>query len=575
MKKFLLIAVGVFLLFAQQRYCSADGLIFPVKGGTEPQLARQRAIIVYRDGVKRLIVESGFEGEVGDYAFILPVPSEPLEIKKASYPLFKTLFYDFGEKAFEAYPAVFFYIIPLGLLALLTLLWSFLLLKGKCGLIATFLPLLPAGILLAIGVGCFQATIYHVPPPWVPGVSPGQGDAPPTDLAPADADALDSWLESGGFRPLAPDEKRIVKEYIAQGWRFVAGKMHKPSQGLSAPGPFDVAFKTAGPVFPACISSPSGGPESLNLIVIADKSYDSPKLETEFTNRMAEESFHGKIFYTADEWDIAFSWAPVPGWNDFPIGLHKDPGMLDRGIVHSEADSLLWNCCIVSKMHGAMPSEWLGKDFRATTLFHGKTRLLVTSNTAAVSAVFYGLLFFSTLTFAATVALAIIRRLNGVSLMAAGSLYLVLFAVSAAAWFGVWQTTPTAAASGSIAEVESAKLAKTRSAFQSLCSVPDGPADKLLVLFNTGRDRWPEISDTIREQINLLAEGIRPVVLESGARNSLTREPLTVEESPGNLWFSFGTYGDYLSLRVYDSMHIYFREKTVESFSHKRSSGDK
>jgi len=87
-----MVLIGICLLFGAQRYCAADGLIFPAQGGKEPQLVQQRAIIVYRDGVERLIVESAFDGEPGDYAFLLPVPSEPLEIKKASYPLFKTLF---------------------------------------------------------------------------------------------------------------------------------------------------------------------------------------------------------------------------------------------------------------------------------------------------------------------------------------------------------------------------------------------------------------------------------------------------------------------------------------------------
>lgn len=56
----------------------ADGKYFPEKAfRVTPQIPTQRAILAYKDGQEKLIIESTLNGQGQQFDWIIPVPSKP------------------------------------------------------------------------------------------------------------------------------------------------------------------------------------------------------------------------------------------------------------------------------------------------------------------------------------------------------------------------------------------------------------------------------------------------------------------------------------------------------------------
>lgn len=71
---------------------SADGKYFPEKAyKVGPAIPTQRAILVYKDGIEKLTIESSLDGKGQEFGWVIPLPSRPTEFKEASPGLIKTL----------------------------------------------------------------------------------------------------------------------------------------------------------------------------------------------------------------------------------------------------------------------------------------------------------------------------------------------------------------------------------------------------------------------------------------------------------------------------------------------------
>jgi len=82
----LMAVVVVMLLIAANAY--ADGVYIPERAFRKlPEIPTQRAIISYKNGVETLIVESALRAEGQSFGWIIPLPTEPIELKKAPIEL--------------------------------------------------------------------------------------------------------------------------------------------------------------------------------------------------------------------------------------------------------------------------------------------------------------------------------------------------------------------------------------------------------------------------------------------------------------------------------------------------------
>lgn len=86
----LLLAFASFLYSPQK--LQADGKIFPdIAYKIPPKIPSQKAIIVYKDGIEKLIIESSLDGQGKEFAWIVPLPTKPINFETVSPGLIKTL----------------------------------------------------------------------------------------------------------------------------------------------------------------------------------------------------------------------------------------------------------------------------------------------------------------------------------------------------------------------------------------------------------------------------------------------------------------------------------------------------
>ncbi|MCF7958027.1 MAG: DUF2330 domain-containing protein [Phycisphaerae bacterium] len=76
------------LLWSCQDICSATMVC---GGDGTAEITGQRAIVVHRDGVETLIIESVLEGDSGEYGLIIPVPAVPKKVEVGYGGLIETV----------------------------------------------------------------------------------------------------------------------------------------------------------------------------------------------------------------------------------------------------------------------------------------------------------------------------------------------------------------------------------------------------------------------------------------------------------------------------------------------------
>jgi hypothetical protein len=83
------LSVGVGLPSMQSAY--ADGKFFPEKAyKIGPDIPSQRAILVYKDDIEKLTIESSLDGKGQEFGWIIPLPSIPTEFRAVSPGLLQT-----------------------------------------------------------------------------------------------------------------------------------------------------------------------------------------------------------------------------------------------------------------------------------------------------------------------------------------------------------------------------------------------------------------------------------------------------------------------------------------------------
>lgn len=328
-----------------------DGVYYPEQAyKVLPAIPNQRVIIVYKDGVEKLIIESSLNGQGKEFGWIIPLPSRPTEFEKVSPGFLETLSSTIQPYIIHTPPVS---LGPFCIFAgLITLLYFGILFLKLARFKTLHDPIFVISIIIIIGI------ILFMPPLNFSHSSKGGGfgsTAIPSikvlevqaigsyELSVLEADsseALEKWLTSNGFTTLTSKGEAIISDYIRSGWCFVAAKLRREAEGYSLPHPLAMSFTIDKPIYPMRLTAMAGGDVYLELFVIADKQATSRQLPLEVCDIYRSNNFYSNGQILTEFW----------GRNYY------------QDIGHSDSPSYMWNRCYLSKMCGTLMPEDMKDD---------------------------------------------------------------------------------------------------------------------------------------------------------------------------------------------------------------------
>ena len=332
---------SLFLLISSNSF--GDGKYFPEKVyKTAPNIPGQRAVLVYKDGIEKLIIESSLEAEGKEFGWVIPVPAKPTEFKKVSHGFLETL--DLILQPHLIHELGFGY--DLLIIAFIITLWFFLVLIFRPR--SSITKILLTFLLLFICLSLMMPTMGLVPggPVLISGIEIVEqqevGSYNLFVLEVEEADALNSWLDSNGFVGLSTDEIEVVSDYCRDGWFFVAARLKRTAGGYSKPHPLMLAFETRKPVYPMRLTGFTNNPMYLKLFVISDKNAVCSPLDFEVYNKFSRDD---KAWRYKSKYHAGFS------------------GSFNQMIGHPDCAEYLWDGCVLSKLCGQLQVEQMNQDF--------------------------------------------------------------------------------------------------------------------------------------------------------------------------------------------------------------------
>ena len=261
------LAVAISLLVTA--VCFADGKAFPMVADpladTGTTMPRQRAIIAWDGSEQRLAVDTAFTGEGAEFAWLVPLPSEP-EILPATRGMFDTA-------AVLTVPRIersdSFGLMVVGSVLVIAAFGA-MTLKSIIGKIVLTVVLVAFSVLVFLpALGTARGSANSPTPVKV--LSTGTAGIYDTAVLRAQhASELIQWLTSRGYG--VPDGvERTVQDYLDKGWVFAAAKLsvHDASATEHIAHPLQFRFSAEAPVYPMALTAVGNGDIELELFVFA------------------------------------------------------------------------------------------------------------------------------------------------------------------------------------------------------------------------------------------------------------------------------------------------------------------
>lgn len=251
----------------------ADGKTFgmvadPLSDTAHTTMPRQRAVIAWDGTEQRLAIDTAFTGEGAEFAWLVPLPSEP-KILPASKGMFDTVAVQTAPRLKDSDSA---WMIFLGGSLVFAALVTMTLRSTTARVM--FLVLYSVFIIAVIVMLPFmgKARGSAGPPSAVEVVSTGTAGLYETVVLRAtSAGELIAWLHTGGYA--APSEAAgVMQTYLDRGWVFAAAKLalQDASAGEHRAHPLRFDFKTDMPVYPMALTAVGNSDIELELFVLAD-----------------------------------------------------------------------------------------------------------------------------------------------------------------------------------------------------------------------------------------------------------------------------------------------------------------
>ena len=316
----------------------ADGMVVPtIAYPAKITIPDQRALICFSNGTERLVIETRFTGAGTNFAWVVPLPSQPV-IEEATTGLFPTLQFLFQSEIVHEvarYYSGILALIGIGYLLLIVrpsggLKWLdglacicvgvavatashrdsfnpgafcvvtailfflvFLIRVAKKSAFAvfglTFLGFLfLAGLLLPALSAAKRTGMSSETTSQAVSVLDRKlvGIFETTTITSRDPKALENWLRENGFA-VSTNAEPIIASYIKDGWVFVATKIRrdKPDNETSTPHPLSFTFKTDKLVYPMRLTGLNTQSLSVELYVFGQTRAEAPHFKVERCTR--------------------------------------------------------------------------------------------------------------------------------------------------------------------------------------------------------------------------------------------------------------------------------------------------
>jgi hypothetical protein len=406
----------------------ADGKVFPGTALAETTIPDQRALLCWSNGVERLVIETRFTGAGTNFAWVVPLPSQP-EIEEATTGLFTTLAHQLRPKVVhnpDPLFAVFLFCMAIGYLLLFVR-------KGPRRVILDFLACAAAaasllflssdgamfffmlvifGLLLlavvrirlgaerayAIVLVLFFGAIFGsmlLPSLGTTGLTAVSGNL--TEVASQRVGAFDTktiaaktpnalldWLRENQFA-VPTNAEPVVADYVKRGWVFVAAKLHRDDAAATTNSihPLSFTFRTTQPVYPLRLTGVSNGPLRVELYVFGAERAEADHFKVE---RCAPVEFPEKT-----------SWAAT-----------QTP---EVGVKHPKLRQWVQGSSVATKLSATLAPEQMQNDVAIRWVpFAPHQEVLYSRKGAAITAANWAMGFILGLSSCAVIALAIKRE---------------------------------------------------------------------------------------------------------------------------------------------------------------------
>ncbi|MFI4881387.1 MAG: DUF2330 domain-containing protein [Phycisphaerales bacterium JB064] len=264
----------------------------PLSDAADTTMPRQRAIIAWDGAEQRLAIDTAFTGEAAEFAWLVPLPSEP-EITPATKGMFDTAAVLTAPRLKRSSAGKLLFggvLLILASLGMMTL-------RSSIARIALLSVIGCFGLVLGLPVmGTARGSAG--PPSTVEVLSVGHAGLYETAvLRSKDAEELLAWLRSGGYG-VQDGVADVVQDYLDKGWVFAAAKLTVDDADASEhrAHPLQFRFATDVPVYPMALTAVGNREIDLELFVFADGSASGKglsrrcSLETKPDTRDADDS---------------------------------------------------------------------------------------------------------------------------------------------------------------------------------------------------------------------------------------------------------------------------------------------
>jgi hypothetical protein len=358
----------------------ADGMVIPtVAFPAKVTIPDQSALLCFNNGVERLVIETRFTGSGTNFAWVIPLPSQPV-IEEATAGLFPTLQFLFRPQIVHEVPHYF-----LGILALIWLGYILLFVRpsgrmnrldvavcllvvigfnfvwligfDQSGTEGWLLGLLLGNLLLFVDLVCVmllvrfweqfgsltQAVIIaflaiQLAASMLPTLGRAKslgsissvetvsildrklvGIFETTTISSRDPKTLENWLRDNGFA-VPSNAEPIIASYITDNWVFVATKIRrdKSDNETSTPHPLSFTFKTGQPVYPMRLTGLDSQSLTVALYVFSNARVTAPHFKIESCTRpnLVHPLLHQWVGDSAVATKLTATLSPA--------GMHKD-----------------------------------------------------------------------------------------------------------------------------------------------------------------------------------------------------------------------------------------------------------
>lgn len=348
-----LLAVAFVVTCSVSDRVAADGCYIPEKAHPKPpSIPRQRALVIHREGLERLIIESSLDAEGQTFGWIIPVPASPRDLSKVTPGVLDTLesmtegriTHDVGGSPWVALIVAGVSFLVFGAIVR----WwepGDALVIVVCGLLFAFLLLPSLGTAGHRGVSPSDQLREGIR-------TAGFAQIGSYEVAVLEAtrvDALDDWLQKNGLTGLPQAGRSIAEAYIREKWSFVVARLRREGTGLCSPHPLSMTFSAETAVYPMRLTSLSASPVALDLYCLADYKASVAGLHLGFCD-----TFAGPVARGVDDGSTHKERRYQSRSFEYVVGL---PSLV----------RMLWDGCVLTRLSATVSPDGMRADYRIDT----------------------------------------------------------------------------------------------------------------------------------------------------------------------------------------------------------------